>query len=576
MTTEFVKHCNESAKEFIQNVLVIDDEASIGVNSGATVPRLAQRVSASVLTDKKIEPVEPQDPTNISQTYFSHSLDASQLTESFFSYGIVVGLFKPTPVNIEDIVEKTVSIAKKADAVIIDWTIDSSKPDLCKEIIRAIIHDDHTHGGGRLRTIIIYTAEKDLNGLLKDLIKYLDSHKIEDFLTGQTVVFDELDTYTIKSQNLRISFYSKAHGGTPDTARKKTESELPAVVVNEFSAHTKGLLPTFALGATTVIRKNTHHLLTRFISDLDGSYLAHRGMLPDQEDAEPFMLENFVSVIRNILSLEGVDRKNLGSKSICNFLDDRESNALSYSGEIANQTRDIKSSDLKEIFNGNSDLTSLLKSLGVTNREFDTYKEDKIFSDFAKMLANKEPKNLYQFCVLTSFRRSHADIGWASPNHIPYLTQGTVIAKINPENDYDFYFCVTPKCDSVRIRQKVDAIVSGAVRSFSFAKLDINKDTNSYDLIANVKGVYYHLKTQQKFHQLHHIKFKSDNDTHRVEAVYDESKKEFQLKDVEKQEYLWVGDLKDLHSQNRVSGLVGDLNRIGFDEFEWLRRANKK
>lgn len=572
MTSAFLEHCNNSAREFIHNVLIIDDEASIGSkNEDSSSPKQAQRPSASLLTGVKQESSKVNTLETASSSDSAHSLNASQLTDSFFSHGIVVGLFKPTAANIGDVVEKTVSIAKKTDTVILDWTIDQKNPHLCKQIIRAIIYDDHANGGGRLRTIIVYTAEKDLNSLLKDLIKHLDDNKIEDFLTGEQVLFHELDLYTIKSQNSRISFYSKAHGGSPDESRKKTEAELPDVVVSEFSAHTRGLLPTFALGATTVIRKNTHHLLTRFVSDLDGPYLAHRGMLQDQEDAEPFMLENFVSVIRNILSLEGVDRKSLGRESISNFLADRNSKTLNYTGPVKTKTLTFTPLELNVVFNGESTLMEFMKTKNITSSDFKKSGENNLFIDFAKILADNEAKNLYQFSVLTSFRRSHSDVGWASPTHIPYLTQGTVIAKILPQEQYEFFFCVTPKCDSVRIKSDE----KGTVRPFSFAKLEISIETDPHDLIANVKGKYFHLKTQQKFYKLIHIDFLSDNLTHRVEAGYSSSKKEFLIKDTNYCEYLWIGDLKDLHSQNRVSGLVGDLNRIGFDEFEWIRRKQR-
>ncbi|WP_024930365.1 response regulator receiver domain [Methylophilus sp. OH31] len=566
MSTAFVEHCNNSAKEFIHNVLVIDDGASIGASAAISTPKIAERPSASAFIPKESKAAEVTKADSPSS--FSHTLDAAQLTNSFFKNGIVVGLFKPTPENIANIVGETVAIAKKTDAVILDWSIDQKNPHLCKQIIWAIINDDHTNGGGRLRTIVVYTAEKDLNGLLNELITHLNAERIENFLTGETVVFNEFDQYTIKSQNLRISFYSKAHGGSPDKARKKTEMELPDVVISEFSAHTKGLLPTFALGATAVIRKNTHHLLTRFVSDLDGPYLAHRGMLPDQDDAEPFMLENFVSVIRNILSLEGVDRKSLGKKSITDFLTDRNSD---YSGSVQGKAFTYTTAEINTAFCGESTFLKLIKAKGITNDEIKTSGEDKFLIDFAKILSNNNVENLYQFCVLTSFRRSHADVGWASPDHIPYLTQGTVIAKINLEGQYEFYFCVTPKCDSIRIKSNG----TGTRRSFSFAKLEIDSGANVHDLIANVKGSYFHLKTQQKFYKLIHVDFQSDNLSHRVEASYDKANKEFRLKDTSDCEYLWVGDLKDLHSQNRVSGLVGDLNRIGYDEFEWLRRKQR-
>ena len=568
MTISFDEHCKESARGFIQTIVVIDDQASIG-QAEPPQAKTAARASSSVLTDTAMVRLSMPEATSTT-SHTSHDLNAQLLTDAFFNAGMVAGLYKPS-VNSSDLNElaaSTVKIAKKCDVIIIDWSLNTEQPALAKEIITKVVDDDFTNGG-RLRTIIVYTAEKDLKEIRDQLLNHLNEAKIVDSTTHQAIVFCSQGDFDIKGTNLGVSFYSKQASATTAGDRKKSESDLPEIVIFEFSKHADGLLPSFALRASSSIRAGTHHLLTRFPGSMDGAYLTHRGICPDPEDAEPYMLENFVSVVRNILSLERVDQESLGEKQITTWLDREQQKDKKFTGKCASQPNiEITPDELKPVFkDGLEKLKELVAGkLQVDKKTIDMEQMDKVSIDFGRMLVGNCSDNLYQFSVLSAFKRSHADTGWAKPNHIPYLTQGTIIAKYMAAEEFEFLLCVTPKCDSLRIGKH-----GGAPRMFSFISLSEQKADKPHDLILNHHGKYRFFKMQPKFYMLVHQKFSSSTTTRRVESVFSEVKNGFLFKDTLECEYLWVGDLKDMNSQNRVSGVVSNLNRVGIDEFEWSR-----
>jgi hypothetical protein len=572
VTISFNEHCKESARGFIQTIIVIDDQASIGrVNDPSA--KTAARVSGSLLSDATI--VKPALPVAASTaTPVGHDLDAQLLTDAFFNAGMIAGLYRPSS-DLSDLVvlaTSTVKIAKKSDVIIIDWSLNAKQPDLAKEIIAQVVDDDYKNGG-RLRTIIVYTAEKDLVALKDQLLLYLNNAKIVDSTTRNGISFSSHGDFDITGAYLRISFYSKQSSATTSTDRKISESNLPDIVIFEFSKHADGLLPSFALRASSSIRDGTHHLLTRFPSNMDGAYLTHRGACPEPEDAEPYMLENFVSVVRNILSLERVDQDSLGEKQITTWLDREQQNGKTFTGKCNSPHNiEITPDELKPVFKeGVEKLKELAASkMNIPKNKIDEKMMDSVSVDFGRILVSNCLDNLYQFSVLSAFKRSHADTGWAKPSHIPYLTQGTIVAKYLAEDKFEFLLCVTPKCDSLRIGKH-----GGVPRMFSFAPLSEQRAGKPHDLILNHHGKYRFFKMQQKFYMLVHQEFVSSTTTRRVESVFSEVKNGFLFKDTLDCEYLWAGDLKDMNSQNRVTGLVSNLNRVGVDEFEWSRIVAK-
>jgi len=83
-----------------------------------------------------------------------------------------------------------------------------------------------------------------------------------------------------------------------------------------------------------------------------------------------------------------------------------------------------------------------------------------------------------------------------------------------------------------------------------------------------------------KSYELRTIKFKIENDDSVIYAQKVENEFVFtpcysKMKINEgynEEDFLWVFDLKDLHSQRIINDYAREISRVGLDESEWLRR----
>src|SRR5581483_8644624 len=75
------------------------------------------------------------------------------------------------------------------------------------------------------------------------------------------------------------------------------DAELPERAVKEFASMTTGLVSNVAVVALAEIRKATHRLLTRFGSELEPPYLAHRALLAPPSEGNDQLLPLIVSEI---------------------------------------------------------------------------------------------------------------------------------------------------------------------------------------------------------------------------------------------------------------------------------------
>jgi hypothetical protein len=542
-------------------------EPEVSTNTSSSATELESQIG---LFGTPLKRIATKAPATVEALDIQHGLNAQLLTNSFFIHGMIAGLYRPTKSETADAtkfsetVANAVKVSEKSDAVIIDWLLNGKDPSLAKEILAGILASDYS-SGGRLRTIVVYTGEKNLKDRRDELLDFLRAKRILISQSNSTVTFSSEGDFSITAANVRIAFYSKSiEGNSGPPERVKLESDLPEVLIEELLNYANGLMPSFAMKAAAVLRDNTHHLLTRFPADLDGAYLAHRVLIPDADDGEPFMIDNLLSIIKNKLSTERVDKEMLGRSAISAMMD--KNTDIAFSLEKENSSVPVTFGELEEsVLQGKEKFQTLVaeKSGKKIN--------EKIIFDAATLVA-KSKQNLYNFSILTSFRRSFIDVGGSVNAHAPYLSQGTLLALVvgkEPNVTYEYLLCVTPKCDCVRISPVAGG---GGSRTFSFVRLA--EVENKYDLVAAHDGVYKTLRTNNKFHEMQNISFDADPKLQRVISTYDVKSNFFSFKENDKV-YHWVGDLKDLHMQAKVSNLVGNLNRVGYDEFDWLRQKIK-
>lgn len=598
--TSFSTLCHEVVKEYVQTVMIIDDCAGLNKES-APIVIPDTPLTSNPLIASYVQATSPENITAPNPSEISHQLDTLSLTNAFFDEGIVAGIYQPkikSSQQPEEFASKAKFACEKADIIILDWILKDRNSDYSKAIVREILQSDY-EGGGRIRAIMIYTGESDLNSLRDELFDYLSDYEL-----NRDVNFE------IRAKNLIISFYNKNHESyafSPDRAVK--EADVPEKALNAFAILVHGLTPTFAMKSAAAIRKNTGRIISRFDNKLDNAYLAHRALLPEPQDSEVFMLENFVSYMRNILAISRVDNMTLGDKPIkCWITENNETlerkiknGKEEYIFEINDIVELAQEGFSKKLFNI---LESKKKSMSKHYKDTSNNSSLNAISIFNSKKTNVIESSI-ELAILSSFRRTFKDI--ANAKETPYLTQGSLIYSKNRDL---FLLCITPKCDTVRIEGELNfsfVILSEApAKNFDIVIppnkfVDINKSamqekikhdiidhyiSNNNDeakqksqnklkaLNAHRAGNYIHLRTLPKFHTLEHIIFESDDKKRISSNNIEQNLIEFW--DAECNEYIWIGDLHDLNTIHRVGSLVSNLNRTGTDEVEWLRRQTSK
>ncbi|MFA0050271.1 response regulator receiver domain [Vibrio breoganii] len=565
----FNKYCREVVDEYVQTVLIIDDGAGL-----KNISEVVEEVEAVEVPAEGFNPLaEPEDPQaedpeaieepaefqtedlEAENEQKTHPLNTLSLTNAFYERGIVAGLYQPQIEEGEPAINfalKAMKVSATADVIILDWMLVDHDADYSQEIVKQMLLHDKKNGG-RLRTIVVYTGETNLHKLRNDLWNYLDDDTLDNSIE-----------YQINSEHLNIVFYNKADA--MNDARSVSEKDLPEKALKEFSVLVDGLVPAFAMKATSTVRQYAGSLLAKFSSDLDSGYLAHRALLPDPEDSEVLMLENYSSYLRNVLALAQIDRKTLGYDTIKKWVEANYDNlhkkvAITDDGTPTDEITLSRNGFLqsfeygftpkkKGLFKAIQEDTSVARASKIVKVKANL---EKVVGAFGKTDGETQKSSQALACI-TAFRRTFSDlmVGY------PYLTQGTII-KSTEDNSY--LLCVMPKCDTARVNRP---------RSFLFAQLVIHDGV--FDLVApdiDNKGGYIHLRTNLKFYELENIEFKAKAGP-KVEAFNDQGTIVFESEANKK--YQWIGDLEDLDVQTKVSSIVGDFNRVGVDEIEWVRR----
>ena len=173
-------------------------------------------------------------------------------------------------------------------------------------IIRNLIEKDKT-AGGRLRMIVVYTADPDLEDI-REAVRTAMS----DVLPNLEVIDRPDKARALKAPHTRLLFINK--GATSGSAEKIDESDLPERLIDEFVDLGKGILANVVLGCIATIREETHRMLARFHPGLDAPFLTHRILLATPGDAEDYAVDllssEFLAVLQGqVIGAEYADRR---------------------------------------------------------------------------------------------------------------------------------------------------------------------------------------------------------------------------------------------------------------------------
>lgn len=550
----FIEHCRIKAQRFLKSVVIVDDritwdcEADLGFAT-ATKPS----VSAAVAGDESAEtPIGPDETSELDRSTISN-VHIEAFTRSFAQHGIVAGFMKPVVgENAGDrIVKEIATLSDAADVLLIDWFLDEaatsgSQQKITVDAIQEILKKD-SQDGGRIRLIVIYTAEPP-EIVQRNLTVALQANKMVHRLleVDSDDLLKAIPCISVDHCLLAIVSKSMVEYSTSATP------QIQEVVIRLFSKLNRGLLAATALDAIAAIREKTHHLLLQFAQEHDGAFVAHRCLLADPEDAEVFLEKLIGDEIRAEIALQ---RVGLGVS---------HSKIEEWSNHLPATARD-KVLHLAKVRNDKNKIQEIRTALSLND---DTTQPAVIANLIQNCFSTTHPAAQQSTSISHLSRLSVADFDMEKVNAyakdwVPKLALGTVI-----KNGNEFFLCMMPKCDSVRI--------SSGSRLFPFLKLHEAKNDDPFNLVLKLEASYLKFAVHAMGHHLTMLNFDAPN------GFVDGAKNpngsfDFLVKHNGNQtkRYRWVTELKEGKALQFAQVLSGQLNRVGLDDFEPLRLSER-
>ena len=460
---------------------------------------------------------------------------------------MVCSVLKPNK-DEPELVNKVIRVAKRVDVVVLDWNLNSDNGSSTIEIIKSLLNADTPP---RLRLIFIYTGENK-SSIVDDVL-----HELKDKANVEFENWEEKNG--LKIGHTLITIFVKK--GVSSEFSIEPE-ELPQKIIEEFTKIYSGLIPSAALKSIGILRDNTHNLLGTLKSELDPPYLSHRALLPQPEEAEQHILEIIGLEIQSLLKNCNADFA-LKIEQIKNWLD--HFNLVSTKKLVINGSESFTEIKIPEPLTNQLVLEWLQEGLEKTliPKTITNKNERKIFNDnchltLTNLFCNDQQDAVKldnDFSIITSLKTYYK-------GQIPKLSLGAIVREKTDKNDAEYWLCVQPKCDGVRIQKN---------RSFLFLKLI--KVKTDFHFIVKDFDEYVFLFVDYSLYNIMQRKFKAKDGVILAESNTN-NEFYFQICDGGNK-YYWIAELKDTFAQRIVNRLSAHMSRVGLDESEWLRRSAK-
>lgn len=507
--------------------------------TGATVDRFLRNI---LFIDDNAYPKKDEQK--------DYAFDACEISTVFAQKGKLCTIFAPT---FENDLDNCLSLSAKSDVVVLDWRLDLKKEqqigneeeDADSEeprgvytirLINSIIKDA---GNNKLKLIIVYTGENDLNGITDSL--YGEINPKDRFVRNDC---------RISSSNVIILIRAKYSGDNQFKYNHELQSKiveyksLPGFITSEFSNFVGGLLPDFAMEAITAIRDSTSSILGVFSKDIDPAFLGQYASIPDCNDAISMLPQIFGTAVTNLIENSDIHI----DKWIEPWIEENIKEGATV--EIGGRSIEVNADKLKRFLKPYAVFEE--KFQGIFNLRgkgnVDKYKRDtaKLFCSENSDVSNYKWARLAQYSNLFSSPKTHR------------LTTGTIIKSVNDE----FLICIQQSCDSVRIDKE-------EARSFLFLPL-IEQGKGEAVVVEDQK----HLIVDNKSYSIVLYKFSPINKED-MQILGVQQGDQYVFTDKDGRRYIWVAELKEMFAQHIVSAYVSQLSRVGIDNSEWIRLVGK-
>lgn len=577
-TGKFFQSSQSIVKGFLSNVVAIDDMLCFG-NMVANVHQeqsmeiednFDHSEDDSGLGVVNISPAsEVQLKIGLGE---AHSLDYQDLSLAFSEHGINCSGFIPDKnragfSSVEEAATKIMKSARRADVTILDWNMDAKfgadTGTLAKACLQKIIqHDKMQHG--RLRLIVIYTAEPDHKSIAEAIKDYLNA----------------VDKSILANQNDKcIDFESTdlAFCKIVVIEKKVTAIELCEEVVELFTELTIGLLPNATLSALGELRDKTHHILHAFNKDLDPAYLSHvLGLLSSpkvRENADEVALDYAAELIseefKSMVQISQPFKKSLEKTRIKDWLDHINSKNDNEFFEIivGEESGKVGTAKIKELL----DATKSREIKAILNKEPKIIKDNQGGGELDFFERSRIQVNLHngstdsheKLSIIECKRRGGLSLSYQ--NYDPNIKLGSIIKSVD---DDAYYICLQPLCDSVRLSNDTE---------FLFLKVStVTKPKGKFSHVIQSKtgdNIRLMIRPTSKNIQTFSLKWHSKSRT--VKAVKSEGDDDYLVQYTGSKggdgHFIWIGELKNSVAQCISNKVAASISRIGIDTNEWLR-----
>jgi hypothetical protein len=546
-------HVQSAVKKFLKTAVVIDNQPYVKNTKPSTepTPHLVQPTDSG-MGEESYKLVAP--PTSPVDRAGAHDLDIRRISDVFAESGVACAFVLPDDddTDLDKIKSRVLLATKPADIVVIDWYLRPQDSSLTLQLLQEMAASDQAENG-RMRLLCVYTGENLDTGIYEDVKKYLR----DGGLSLQDVPGAD---YCAKNDNFLVILLNKS---------SVPAETLPLKLINLFSYLADGLVPAFALAAIGAIRRNTHHMLTRFGSNLDAAYISNRLITNPPGDVAELMRDLLVSECDNALGLDSIADEYLEQSTISKWLNNKDLKPLSFQvgqGE-AKTTVSID----------RSAIDGLLK-YGISDHGFkidDSNKKpfpEKHRSKVSHILSGSSElshKSENAFARLVAFRREA--FGFPIPtadSWKPSLTTGTLL-KYKDGASTKYFMCFTPACDTLRLEK---------ARPFVFVEGEECK--KPYDLVVTEEdGTPVGLNFDKSYPKVSTFSFTPDNETQRVRGQLETgSTSTFTFQCIERPEskFIWLGEIRYGRAMSEMTSIANRWMRVGILDSEHLRLASRK
>ncbi|AMV71535.1 hypothetical protein DBW_1161 [Desulfuromonas sp. DDH964] len=554
-------HCRKAVRSFVMNAVVVDNEPSLSGNQflskgASSAQTFDDGMGGGEADEEQNAPSAEGAPDEIERNI--HSLDVQAISDAFSDQEIACAFVLPKETDSDEVVVKRVlAAAFPADIIVIDWKLRDGSHQLTKDILKKIAEKDVAENG-RLRLICVYTGEPLIDQITLDAVAALREGGL---------IFDDVK---------KDSGYARGKYHCLQVLNKHDEgvsvAQLPTRLLDSMTNLADGLLPSFSIAAVAAVRRNMHHIIARFPSELDEAFVANLLITDPQEDVTELIRELFVSECDTALGLERVADTYLSKSKIEDWLSAKKKPTAKIEYE-----KDDNSGDKIEI--SKSFLLALLKK-GLDGDKVVVDKEnihvfiDKRRSKVSQSLHGSKAKAKVGEGLLARFvalKREFFGNTKISSEWKPSLTLGSILKNKTTKK---FYYCITPSCDTIRL--------SGKRRSFVMLELEQPQGQPGL-LIMGHDNKVERFKVNTRPHCVRTFEFQGDDINGRIMAktMNDEpEKKGFYFETIPEEgkppvRLEWFGEVR----RNRANRDMAELNRewlrLGIKDSEYLRLASK-